>query len=98
MTNWEFTFTGDWPAGIVVLIAVAAVALTFLFYRRKRAQLSRRAFVILTVLRALVIVATGLFLMKPVIRFSRNRTEQSQVIVLQDVSQSMGIHDAIEGR
>jgi uncharacterized membrane protein len=98
MKNWEFTFTGDWPAGIVILIAVGAVALTFLFYRRKRAQLSRRAFILLTVLRTLVIVATALFLMKPVIRFSRNRTEQNQVIVLQDVSQSMGIHDAIEGR
>jgi uncharacterized membrane protein len=98
MTNWEFTFTGDWPAGIVVLIALAASALTFLFYRAKRAQLSRRTFIILTVLRTLVIVATALFLMKPVLRFSRNRTEQNQVIVLQDVSQSMGIHDAIEGR
>jgi len=98
MRNWEFTFTGDWPAGIVILIAVGAVALTFLFYRRKRAQLSQRAFIILTGLRTLVIVATALFLMKPVLRFSRNRTERNQVIVLQDVSQSMGIHDAIEGR
>ncbi len=98
MSNWEFTFTGTWPAGIVALIAFAAVALTFLFYRAKRAQLSRRAFIILTVLRALVIVATALFLMKPVLRFSRNGAERSQVIVLQDVSQSMGIHDAIEGR
>jgi len=98
MSNWEFTFTGSWPTGIVALIALAAVALTLLFYRAKRAQLSRRAFVILTVLRTLVIVATALFLMKPAIRFSRNRTEQNEVIVLQDVSQSMGIHDAIEGR
>jgi uncharacterized membrane protein len=98
MNDWEFTFTGGWPAGIVVLIAAAAVALTFLFYRAKRAQLSRRTFAILTILRALVIAATALFLMKPVLRFSRNRTEQSQVIVLQDVSQSMGIRDAVEGR
>ncbi len=97
MTNWQFTFTGTWPAGIVALIAVAAVALTFLFYRAKRAQLSRRAFILLTVLRALVIVATALFLMKPVLRFSRNRAEQNEVIVLQDVSQSMGIHDTIAG-
>ncbi len=98
MSNWEFTFTGAWPAWIVALIAFGAVALTFLFYRAKRAQLSRRAFVILTVLRALVIVATAMFLMKPVLRFSRSGSERSQVIVLQDVSQSMGIHDAIEGR
>jgi len=98
MTNWQFTFTGTWPAGIVALIAAAAVALTFLFYRAKRAQLSRRAFILLTVLRALVIVATALFLMKPVLRFSRNRAEQNEVIVLQDVSQSMGIHDTIAGR
>jgi uncharacterized membrane protein len=98
MSNWEFTFTGSWPATTVALIAVAAVALTLLFYRAKRAQLSRRSFIALTLLRALVIAATALFLMKPVLRFSRNRAEQSEVIILQDVSQSMGIHDAVEGR
>jgi uncharacterized membrane protein len=98
MTNWEFTFAGSWPAATVALIAVAAVALTLLFYRAKRSQLSRRALVILTVLRALVIAATALFLMKPVLRFGRNRAEQNEIIVLQDVSQSMGIRDAVEGR
>ena len=80
------------------LIGVLAVGLAYVCYRRKKPQLPRRSFVILTGLRVAAIVAVALFLMKPVIRYSLEKTEQRQVIVLQDVSESMSIKDGFEGK
>ncbi len=85
MSNWEFTFTGSWPAGLVFLLGATAAFLAWFFYRRKRPNVTPTRFWILTGLRIAAIVAVTLFIMKPVIRFSHSKSEQRQVIVLQDV-------------
>lgn len=98
MKKWELAFTGSWPAGIVVLVAILAAGLCYWFYRQKRSQLSPRMFYLLLALRILAVVAVAMFIMKPVLRISRSKTELKQVVVLLDTSQSMGIRDAVEGK
>ena len=98
MKNWEFAFTGNWPAATVLAVGALAIALGYLFYRSQRPQLRGLRFPLLCALRALAIAVAALFLLKPEIRFSRTEVEQTQVLVLQDVSESMGIRDATEGR
>jgi len=98
MKDWDFAFTGAWPALLVISIGVAAAVLSYLFYRNKRHQLHGPTFVVLSALRILAIIIVALFILKPVLRFTRTQIEQSQVVVLLDVSKSMSIQDAAEGR
>jgi len=96
MKDWEFAFTGSWPAIIIIFVAMAAGFLSFVFYRFKQERLPPRMFILLNALRIAAIVIAALFLLKPVIRYSRTKTEDTQVIMLLDVSRSMSIRDAAE--
>lgn len=98
MRNWEIAFTGTWPAWGVFLLGAGAVALAWFFYRRKQAAVRPAIYWTLLALRVAAVIAVAIFLMKPVIRFSHAREEQRQVAVLLDVSQSMTIRDAFEGK
>ena len=98
MKDWEIAFTGTWPAVIVLALGVIAVVLSYVFYRRNKAALPPRVFRLLSILRILGILLVTLFLLKPVIRYSRTQKEDTQAIVLVDVSESMSIQDATEGR
>jgi len=98
MRSWQVAFTGTWPAWVVLGLGAAALALTWAFYRRKRGSVRPGVLRALTVLRAAAVVIVTLFLLKPVIRYSRTTKEQKTVAVLMDVSESMSIRDATEGR
>jgi uncharacterized membrane protein len=98
MRNWDIAFTGAWPAWAVFLLGAGAVALAWAFYRRKRETLRPALYWTLLGLRVAAIAAVALFLMKPVVRFSHAREELRVIAVLVDVSQSMTIRDAFEGR
>lgn len=98
MRNWQFEFSGQWPAGIIILLALAGALTVWACYRRKRAALAPWRYYTLMGLRMLALVAVALFLLKPVIRFSHTRVERRQLIVLVDASQSMGIRDSFEGK
>jgi uncharacterized membrane protein len=98
MKNWELAFTGKWPAAIVFLLAIGAGLLAYLLYRTKRENLPPRILILLTTLRIMAIAIVAIFLLKPVIRYSRTKTEDTEVLVLLDVSKSMSITDASEGQ
>ncbi len=98
MRNWDIAFTGAWPAWVVLLLGLVALALSFLFYRRKREAVRPAVYWAMLLLRAAAVVALTVFLLKPVLRFSHDRAEQRQVAVLLDASQSMSIRDAFEGK
>ena len=97
MSTWDFAFTGAWAAWAVMAFAAVCAALAYVFYRSKRNQLRRPWFRALALLRTAVIVIVALFLLKPVIRYSRTSLQDSSVLVLQDVSESMGIPDSAGG-
>lgn len=97
MRNWDFAFTGNWAAVVIVPLALAAIALAYVCYRRKKRELRPKRFALLSALRTVVIVLAALFLLKPVIRFSRTEIEEAQVAVMLDASRSMTIQDATEG-
>ena len=98
MKNWEIALTGTWPAAAVLGLGVLAAALSYVFYRRKKRSLPARVFRLLSILRILGIVLVTLFLLKPVIRYSHTQKEDTQAVVLIDVSESMSIQDATGGR
>lgn len=98
MKSWYLSFTGSWPTGVVLPVALAAVVLAHLFYRKKKARLAPGMFLVLSLLRTLAIVIAALFLLKPVICFSRTELEDKEVLLLVDVSESMSIKDALGGR
>lgn len=97
MKTWELDFTGNWSTGFVLVLAVLCIGLSHVFYRQKRARLSPRIFIILNVLRTMAIIIIAIFLLKPIIRFTRTEKKDTEVIVLIDVSESMGIKDSING-
>jgi len=98
MRHWEIAFTGNWPAGFVILAGLAAAVVAYLFYVGKRADLPVTAFRVLSALRIAGIVIIALFLLQPVLRISRTEATESTVAVLLDVSESMGIMDAAGDR
>ena len=98
MKNWEFTFTGSWPAAVVILLAAAAALASWRFYRHRKSLLSGRSLAVLTVLRLLLIFVAAMFLLKPVLRFSRTKIERAPLAVLLDASKSMGIEDSVGGQ
>ena len=97
MKNWDLAFTGSWPAWLILLSAAGAALLAYLFYRRRCGALPQKKFWMLTGLRAFLILLVALFLLKPVIRFTRSELAEAQAAVLLDVSASMSIRDATGG-
>jgi len=98
MKSWEIAFTGTWPSAAVLAIGAVGLALCFVFYRSKRANVRPGVFKALNILRAFGIIVVTLLLLKPVIRYTRTEKEERTVAVLLDVSESMSIRDAAEGR
>lgn len=94
MKNWELAFTGTWPTLLVLGLGAVAAALAYLFYLKKRGNVPPRIFKTLSILRALAIITVALFLLKPVIRYTRTKTEDTVALVMLDVSKSMSIEDA----
>jgi len=98
MKSWDLAFTGGWPLWLILCLAAGAALLSHLCYRKKKGALSPRSLLVLSALRMLLILIVALFILKPVVRFVRTEMEQAQVVVLLDVSKSMSIQDAAEGK
>ncbi|MBS3764327.1 MAG: hypothetical protein KGZ25_13600, partial [Planctomycetes bacterium] len=96
--NWELAFQSTWNATIVFAGALAVGLLCYVFYRRKKERIPPRVFKLLVLLRSLAVLVIALFLLKPVIRYSRTEKENTIALVLLDISESMGIKDAAEGK
>lgn len=88
-------FANPIPAWAFALVAVAAVALSWLVYRGFSAAPPRRY--LLIALRSVTLIALVIFLMRPVIRHAGDGTRDAVVPILVDTSRSMSIEDA-DGR
>lgn len=84
---------------VVTMLAVAVVALLLarLFYRRAFASLQVNQRQTLFLLRAAAILLIVILLFRPVLSYRNTVTEQPAVIFLLDVSASMGIADDVSG-
>jgi uncharacterized membrane protein len=98
MDHYEIAFTGNWPAALVALGALAAAAMAGLCYRARREELPRRSLAVLTALRTGALIVIAAFLLQPVLRLTRAERRRASVAVLVDVSESMGIRDAANDR
>ncbi len=98
MTNWQFTFTGNWPILPVMVLGVLAALLSWWLYRSRKHAVPRRVHACLCILRGVVIVAIALFLLHPVIRYTSAEQQGKPILVLLDTSESMGIQDTPQDR
>lgn len=96
--NWSFAFTGSWPVLLVLIGAAAGAGLAGWFYRRRRAALPRWYYAALVGLRTALVLLLALFILRPVLRFSRSHMGETEIAVLVDVSRSMSIKDSLGGR
>ena len=81
----------------MLAVAVAAIALAWLCYRRSFRQLTPRRWRTLFLLRALAIVVVVLLLFRPVFSFQRDVSQHRSLIFLVDSSASMSIADDASG-
>lgn len=96
--NWRFAFTGDWPVAKVLAAGIVGALLAWFFYRSRRKNLPGWYFALLVGLRVAALALLALFIMRPVVRYSKTQIEQAQVTVLVDCSKSMTINDSLDGR
>ena len=99
MTEWRITVLEAfrsieannlyWGVGLAALLTV----LTFVFYRRTYPEISRARRFILGGARAFLFVCLAVFLINPVINYSRREVLEPVVPVLIDRSNSMGLVD-----
>jgi hypothetical protein len=82
---------------VMVALAVVALVLVAVFYRRAYGALRRGQWQRLYWLRSAAIVIVLLLLFRPVLSFQRTVTERRTLVFLIDTSASMGITDAADG-
>ncbi len=93
MTTVRLHFASDFPALVVLLVAVAAFASVWFFYKRIEGTVPRRIYKWLVGLRAAAMAILLLALFRPVLSFQRSLFEKSQLLLLLDTSKSMSIRD-----
>ncbi|HBT76427.1 MAG TPA: hypothetical protein DEB39_05765, partial [Planctomycetaceae bacterium] len=81
-----------WSAFWIVLLLCSAI--TTFFYARTFADLRRRRFAKLLVLRLLTISVVVLLLFRPVIQYSKEQVQKRAIFFAVDTSSSMSIGDA----
>ena len=86
------SFANPLPWWALLLVVLAAAALSWLAYRTARLPIRRRA--VLSTLRFVTLLALVLLLMRPVARSGDSGASGAVVPILVDVSRSMSIEDA----
>ncbi len=92
LTYVEAALRHPWPAVVLLLLTVAAVALVVALYRREHG-LTRTRRSVLIALRSLLLALLLLILFEPVLGLELAVRVRSNVLVLLDVSQSMALGD-----
>ncbi len=95
-SSTHLELTGMPSGGLSLALALAAVALAFMFwrlYRRERAELSRPRRALLLGLRMLTIGALAVMLLEPVLVTSRTETIKAHLPIIVDDSESMRFSD-----
>lgn len=83
-----------WPLALTAAAAVAIVGIVWYLYRRDTAELRRPVGIAIALLRTLALAGLLVFFLGIERRTTREITHNSQVAMLVDVSQSMGIGDS----
>lgn len=94
--SWQVQFhslpTGLWAVALLVLAIVGVVGVWYL-YKSELSTVSRTMRIVLATLRSLVLVCVALMLLELVLVITKREMEPSQLLVLVDTSQSMGLND-----
>ncbi len=85
-----------WPLAVVSLVVIALVAGVWYWYRRDTVEMPRTVGVGLALLRTVALAGLFIFFLGIERRTTREVVHNSQVAVLVDVSQSMGLTDSNE--
>ena len=93
--EWLSRPSGDWVLVILVLLAVATWGTAWL-YKKEGRNLTLAVRSMLTSLRILALLGVLIMLLEPVIVFTRNEWQPSNLLVLKDVSESMDLKDAYQ--
>lgn len=93
----RITLEGGASLGLMLLVAVAAIALASFFYYRAFGMLKQRQWFLLLGLRVAAILLLILLLFRPVFSFQLNRQERPAVVFLLDTSASMSVADGAGG-
>jgi uncharacterized membrane protein len=83
-----------WPVPVVAVLALAVLAVCWLFYRRAVAGFPTRRRALILALRALSALLLVMFLFRPVLSYPSSSGEM-EILILADTSESMGISDTI---
>ena len=95
--EWTITWQHMVPAWVIFLLIIpAVVAAVALIYRRERQDVSTASKVILTVLRASLLLLTLMLLMGPVLTVETIKKRKAFIIVLLDESRSMQKVDLLQ--
>ena len=96
--TWSLQWLGAPRAGdtafLVILGCVLAIALFWWLYRKETGQLTQRSRYILLSLRIILAGIVLIMLLEPALVLSRTEQRPSELLVLVDTSQSMGLSDA----
>jgi len=93
VTDLEGYLRYPWPAAVVLLLILAAIAYVALLYRGERG-VSRARRVLLGTLRAVLYAVLIVMLFEPVLGLTSTQKVRRNILVLLDSSESMGIRDA----
>jgi hypothetical protein len=95
--DWTITWQHMPPAWVLFLVIIPAVlAVAAFIYRRERQDVSATSKVVLTVLRASLILLTLLLLMGPVLTVETIKKRKAFIIVMLDESRSMQKVDLLQ--
>jgi hypothetical protein len=92
--QWLGAPRGGDTAFLVILGCILAIVLFWWLYRKETGQLTQRSRYLLLSLRVLLAGIVLVMLLEPAIVLSRTEQRPSELLVLVDTSQSMGLSDA----
>jgi len=92
--QWTYDWNAPWPLGVTALIVVAAVVFVVFIYLRERSDGGPAIRALLMGIRLALIGLVLLMLYELVQR--RHKTDLPDLVVMLDVSQSMGVEDQFE--
>ena len=94
---YEFTLEQGYRFSTMVLVALAACALTGVFYYRAFGMLTRGRWQLLLLLRVIAIVIVVVLLFRPVFSYHKELEHKPACVILLDTSSSMSIADDPSG-
>lgn len=96
--DWRIHFAGNVPSWLVIFLIILSGAGVFWLYRKEAAELALRFRIALSVLRFLTWVTVILLVLRPQLVLDRMVEPKTNLAVLLDTSESMGLNDQLADR